>query len=137
MRMKKPFRFYFIWLSVLTAFLGLLELILFKTVLSEYFIPVFWLLLLFFYVIHAISQSIIIFSEIKRRFNLSNVYLISFVIKFFSYLVFLIIYLAIKESITITFALVFFSLYLVYTFFDVRMKILLSKTYLKNIEKSD
>lgn len=135
--MKKHLKTYFIWLTVLTILLGLLGLILFKTFLSEYYSPVYWFLLFLYFIIHAISQSIVVLAERKRRFSFNTVYLVSFVIKFFSYLLFLVIYLIIKESITITFALAFFLLYLFYTAFDVRMKILFSKTYPKKIEKSD
>ena len=135
--MRKLLKTYIIWLSVLTAILGLLGLLFFKTFLSEYYLPVYWFLLLLFFLIHAISQSIIVLAEKKRRFNFGNVYLVSFVIKFFSYLVFLIIYLVISESITMTFALVFFLLYFIYTIFDVRTKILFSKTYPNKIEKSN
>jgi hypothetical protein len=135
--MRKLLKIYIVWLSVLTGILALLGLIFFKTFLSEYYLPVYWFLLLLFYVIHAISQSIIVLADKKRPFNIGNVYLISFAIKFLSYLAFLIIYLVISESITMTFALVFFLLYLIYTVFDVRAKIHFSKTYPDKIEKSD
>ena len=135
--MRKLLKIYIVWLSVLTGILALLGLIFFKTFLSEYYLPVYWFLLLLFYVIHAISQSIIVLADKKRPFNIGNVYLISFAIKFLSYLAFLIIYLVISESITMTFALVFFLLYLIYTVFDVRTKIRFSKTYPDKIEKSD
>ncbi len=135
--MIKLLRTYIIWLIVLTAILGFLGLLFFRTFLSEYYLPVYWFLLLLFFILHAISQSIVVLAERKRRFSFNTVYLVSFVIKFFSYLLFLVIYLIIKEGITITFALAFFLLYLFYTTFDVRMKILFSKTYTKIIEKSD
>ncbi len=128
---------YLIRLGILTVILGLIGLLFFKTLLSEHYLPVYWYLLLLFFIIHAISQSFIVIGEKKRRFNFGNVYLISFVIKFFSYLVFLVVYLIITESITMSFALTFFLLYFVYTFFDVRTKILFSKTYPDKIEKSD
>jgi len=135
--MRKSLLTYLIRLGILTVILGLSGMLFFKTFLSEHYLPVFWYLLLLYFFIHAISQSIIVLAENWRRFNIGNVYLISFAVKFFSYLVFLVIYLVISESITMTFALSFFSLYLIYTVFDVRMKILFSKTKPNKIEKSD
>ena len=135
--MRNHLKTYILWLSVLTVILVFLGLLFFKTFLSEYYLPVYWFLLLLFYVIHAISQSIIVLGEKKHPFKFGNAYLVSFAIKFFSYLAFLVIYLIISESITMTFALVFFLLYLIYTVFDVRTKIRFSKTYPDKIEKSD
>jgi len=135
--MRKSLITYLVRLTLLTIILGILALILFKTILSDYYLPVFWLLILLFFIIHAISQSLIFFTEKKHRSRFGNAYLLSFIIKFISYLTFLIIYLSISESITMTFAVVFFLLYLIYALFDVRMKILLSKTNTDKIEKSD
>lgn len=135
--MRKLLKTYIIWLSVLTAILGFLGLLFFKTFLSEYYLPAFWFLLLLFFLIHALSHSIIVFAENKRRFHFGNAYLISFLVKFISYLILLIIYLVISESITMSFAIIFFLLYIIYTLFDIRTKILFSKTYPNKIEKSD
>ena len=135
--MRKLLRTYIIWLSVLTAILGLLGLLFFRTFLSEYYLPIYWFLLLLFFLIHAISHSIIVFAGNKRRFHFGNAYLISFLVKFISYLILLIIYLVISESITMSFAIIFFLLYIIYTLFDIRTKILFSKTYTNKIEKSD
>ncbi len=133
--MRKLIKAYLIQLSILTIILILLGLLFYNTFLSRYYLPVFWFLLFLFYFIHAISQSVIVFAEKKSRFNFENAYLLSFLVKFISYLVFLVIYLVISESITLTFALTFFFLYFVYTLFDVRTKILFSKTYPNKVEK--
>jgi hypothetical protein len=132
--MRKIFSTYLAKLCLLTITLGITGLILFKTVLSAYYLPVFWLVILLFFITHAISQLIIFLTVRKDRLKFENAYLLAFLVKFASYLIFLIIYLTISDRITITFAVVFFLLYLIYTLFDVRTKIHLSKTKTEKIE---
>ncbi|MBN2215719.1 MAG: hypothetical protein JW723_15930 [Bacteroidales bacterium] len=135
--MKKFFLDYILKLSLLTIILGIIGFILFKTILSDYYLPVFWLLILFFFIINVFSQSVIYFSQKKPLSKFGSAYVLSYLVKFISYLIFLVIYMIISERITITFAIVFFLLYLIYTLFDVRRKIVFSKTYSDKIEKSD
>lgn len=132
--MRKNLLTYLLRLCLLTIILGITGLILFKTILSAYYLPVFWLVILLFFITHAISQLIVYFTVRKDRLKFENAYLLAFLVKFASYLIFLIIYLTISHRITITFAIVFFLLYLIYTLFDVRTKILLSKTKTEKVE---
>jgi hypothetical protein len=135
--MKKFLLSYLLRISLLTIILGIFGQILFKTILSKFYLPVFWLLLLLFFIVHSISQLVIFFAEKKHRLKFGNAYLLSFFFRFVSYLSFLIIYLSVAENIHMTFAIVFFLMYLIYTLLDVRMKIHFSKTYTYKIEKSD
>ncbi len=132
--MRKILSTYLFRLFMLTIFLGIICLILFKTILSSYYLPVFWLVIMLFFITHALSQIIIFFSVRKGRLKFENAYLLAFLVKFILYLIFLIIYLTIADRITISFAVFFFLLYLIYTLFDVRTKILLSKTKREIIE---
>lgn len=133
-KMRNNLLTYLARLCILTIILGIIGLILFKTILSAYYLPVFWLVILLFLITHAISQLIIFTTVRKGRIKFENAYLLAFLVKFVSYLIFLIIYLTISDRITITFAVIFFLLYLIYTLFDVRTKILLSKTKTEKIE---
>lgn len=135
--MRKFLSIHLFRLTGLTIFLVLTGLILFRTVLSSFYRPVYWILLIFFYVIHFVSQFIAMYTEDKKLLNFGNAYLVSFLFKFMSYLIFLIIYQSVFEDIKLPFVIVFFGLYVVYTLFDIMARVRFSKTSVNKIEKSD
>ncbi len=134
--MNKNLGKYYINLSLLTFIMAITAFILFKTYLAKYYSPVFWGLLLFFYLIHLISHSILIITQTKKKINFGNAYLGSFLLKFLSYIIFLIIYVLTNKENFIFFAISLFILYIVYTIFEVRANIKLSKRLKNSVEKT-
>ncbi|MBN2611810.1 MAG: hypothetical protein JXB00_09675 [Bacteroidales bacterium] len=135
--MKNKQSNYYIRVTIITAILAVIAATLFSTVLKEYYIPVFWVLLAFFYLIHLASHAFLVIAEKKNKLKFNTAYLISFSVKFIAYIVLLLVYLIINKGITYPFAISFFVLYLVYTIAEVRSTINNSKSSVKKFEKSD
>ena len=135
--MKKDLKTYYFWLAILTLSLGFVAFILFRTWLKKYYTPEFWVLLFFFFVVNIVTHTFIVTAEKKNKLKFNTIYLISFTLKFVSYLLFLVIYLVLAKTISFSFAISLFILYVIYTVFEVRSTIIFSKSSEKNFEKSD
>ncbi len=133
--MKKDLKTYYFWLTLLTLVIGLAAFIIFRTLLKNYYHPEFWILLLFFFLVNIAVHSFIITAEKKKKLKFNTIYLISFAIKFIAYLSFLVIYLILAKTISFSFAISLFVLYIIYTVFEVRSTIIFSKSSEKNFEK--
>lgn len=128
---------YYIRLTFLTVVIAVIALILFNTVLKNFYLPVFWMLLLFFFILHIGSHTLILIAEKKQIIKFNTAYLLSFTVKFVSYIVFLIIYLVHYKRISLSFVIALFTLYIIFTVFEIRSNLAFSKSTEKNIEKSN
>jgi hypothetical protein len=124
-------------LLLLTTATALVAYLSFSTFLKEVYLPVFWFLLGFFFVIHAISHFVMVFNEKKKKMSFANAYLLSFSMKFLGYIAFLIIYYIRNKENMLFFGISLFVLYLIFTFFEVRVSIAFSKRTANKIEKSN
>jgi hypothetical protein len=115
----KAFKNFLIKEIILTVFLGLIALILFQTVLSSYYHPVFWLNLFIIAVLTGILHfSILKFSTEKHSRFLSRFMMISG-IKMMIYLVFIVLFALFNPDYAKFFLITFLILYFIYTFFEV------------------
>ena len=135
--MNKEFKKYFLQLTFLTFAIFIIAFGMFSFIFKDFYQPVFWILLTFFYVIHIIGHFILVFTYIKKKVNFGNSYFFSFGIKFLSYLIFLVLYLSMHKENALFFVICMFTLYIIYTVFEVRTTISISKSMNKNIEKSN
>ena len=121
-------------LTFLTLIVGIIALLLFSTVLRSIYHQVFWFLLLFFYILFTTGHTILILGESKWKMNFSNAYMLSFSIKFIGYFVALLYYFLTHKENIIYFGLCLIILYLIYTVFEVRSNVVLSKRSVNKIE---
>ena len=133
--MSKELKKYSLKLSVLTLIVASTGSILFFSFLKNYYLPVFWWLLIFFFFIHMTGHIMLVYTNLKKKMNFANAYMLSFAFKFVSYIVFLVIYLNVHETNKLVFALYFLVLYVIYTFFEVKATITFSKSINSIIEK--
>jgi len=107
-------------LSILTVIVGIAGAILFLTVLKEYYLPVFPLLLLFFAMLTASFHLILARGLKKNPDKFTYLFMGLSAGKLFILLVLIIIYLILRRETVITFLAGTFLLYLVFTFFEVK-----------------
>lgn len=101
---------------VFIAFIGFATNLLKK----EYYLSVYWVLLVFFLFFNTVIFSFFI-KTIKQKINkLINRYISLSVVKFFVYLLFIFIYLLFDRNHIPAFLVAFFSLYLMFTVYEVK-----------------
>lgn len=135
MNLKKELFRYIKGLLLTTLIVAVISLILFSYVLSEFYRPVFWLLLAFFFIIHLTGQSIVFFNESRKKLSFANAYMLSFSIKFFGYIIFLLIYFLLHRDNVLFFGISLLALYAIFTLYETRSTISFSKRTFKKIEK--
>ena len=96
-----------------------LGLIAFTSFLSPYYIPVFPLLLAFFYLVSVISFSIIVNATRRNPRDFTNKFILFSGIKLIIYLVIIILYLFFARENAVPFLIGFFILYTVFSIYDV------------------
>lgn len=133
--LKKEFFLYLKKISILSISVGLLALILFSTVLNAFYKPVFWVILAFFFLINFLGHSVILVNEKLRKMNFTNAYMLAFAIKFFGYVIFLIIYFFLHRNNVLFFGISLLLLYIIFTLFEVKASVSFSKRTLKNMKK--
>ncbi|MFO7656202.1 MAG: hypothetical protein R6W78_03980 [Bacteroidales bacterium] len=135
--MNKKISNYYIRITLIAVMLASIAALLFSTVLKKYYLTEFWFLLAFFYLVHLAAHTFLLHADKKKKVKLNTAYLISFSVKFISYLVLLIVYLILNKGITYPFAISFFGLYLVFTIAEVRSTNKIIKSSRNKFEKSD
>jgi hypothetical protein len=121
---------------ILTGIIALTGLLAFTTFLSKYYLSIFPWLLFFFLFINIIVHSLLVNSSDKKKIKFETAFLISFFIKFFGYIIFLIIYISKNKENSIIFVAGLFFLYIIYTSFEIRSIISFLKRSTGNYKKS-
>ena len=107
-------------LSILTVVVGIAGAALFLTVLKDYYLPVFPLLLLFFAVLTAGFHLILTNSLKKKPDKFTYLFMGLSAVKLLMMLLLVVIYLILRRETVITFLAGTFLLYLVFTLFEVK-----------------
>jgi hypothetical protein len=121
---------------ILTGIIALTGLLAFTTLLNKYYLPIFPWLLLFFLFINIIVHSLLVNSSKKKKIKFETAFLLSFFIKFFGYIIFLILYISKHKESSIIFVAGLFFLYIIYTLFEIRSITSFLKRSTDNYKKS-
>ncbi len=121
---------------ILTGIIALTGLLAFTTFLARYYLPVFPLLLLFFFFINIIIHSFLVFSSGKKKIKFETAYMLSFFIKFLGYIIFMMIYIKTHKENAIIFVAGLFFLYIIYTSFEIKSIVSFIKRSSNNYKKS-
>jgi len=109
---------YFTWLAVFSLTVFIAGVFVFYYPLSEYYLPVYLLVLLFFVVITGGMHFILLSASNKNPSKFNNYFLIATTVKLIIYMIFIMVYLYLNRKNAIPFLLVFFITYLLYTTFE-------------------
>ena len=134
--MHYELRKFIIYSFILTGIIALTGLLAFTTFLSKYYLSVFPWLLLFFFFINIIVHSLLVNSSEKKKIKFETAFLLSFFIKFFGYIIFMIVYVSNHKENSIIFVAGLFFLYIIYTSFEIRSIISFLKRSSANYKKS-
>ncbi|MDK2977586.1 MAG: hypothetical protein PWP52_300 [Bacteroidales bacterium] len=115
----KAFNKFLIKEAILTVTLGLIALILFRTVLSTYYLPVFWLNLFIIAGLTGILHFSILKVSTEGHSRFSSRFIMISGIKMMIYLVFIVLYALFNPDHAKFFLITFLILYFIYTFFEV------------------
>lgn len=118
--MNQELRKYLRNLIIFTAIIGVALFTVFTFALSQYFLLIYWVLLLFFPSVAFAIQYYLTHSGKIKNSQFYFVFMLSNTIKFFVYLTFIIVYVLIDKSNAIPFVSVFVILYVLYTIFEVK-----------------
>ncbi len=117
--MKKTFLNFLLGETLLTVGIFLVGLILYKTVMSFIFLPILpWLIGIFFIVTLGFHYLQLYFLYYKVK-NFNHVFLAGFTAKLLIYLTFFTVYIFHNRENVMVFTLIFLSLYVSYTFFEI------------------
>lgn len=125
----KAFKNFLIKETILTVSLGLIALILFRTVLSSYYHPVFWLNLFIIAVLTGILHFSILKVSTEGHSRFSSRFIMISGVKMMIYLVFILLFAFLNPEKAKFFLITFLILYFIYTFFEV---LLMLKYFNKN-----
>ena len=109
---------YLLRLLIFTSIIAVLAFALYSTVLSEFYLPVFPYVLLFFVIVSLASHYVLIKAGQSRITKFSTSFMGATSFKLFLYLIFIVAYLLIDKSNALVFVLTFFALYLLFTAFE-------------------
>ncbi len=134
--MHYELRKFIIYSVILTGIVALTGFLAFTTFLGKYYLPIFPWLLLFFLCINIIVHSLLVSSSGKKKIKFETAFLLSFFIKFFGYIIFLMIYISKHKESALIFVAGLFLLYIIYTSFEIRSIISFLKRSADNYKKS-
>lgn len=121
---------------ILTGIIALAGFVAFATFLSKYYLSIFPWLLLFFLFINITVHSLLVSSTGNKKIKFETAFLLSFFIKFFGYIIFMIIYIRNHKENSFIFVVGLFLLYLIYTSFEINSIISFLKRSSGNNKKS-
>ena len=104
---------------VLTISIGIVSLILFQTVLENYYLPVFWILLAIISILTGVLHYSNIQTSAKKASKFATGFLMVTGIKMMIYLVLITTYVLLNPEKASAFLISFFILYIFYTTFEV------------------
>ncbi len=105
---------------ILTGIIALAGIITFSTFLKEYYLSIFPYLLAFFFIIYIIVHLLLVYTSKWKKLKFETAYMVSFFIKFFGILIFVIVFLNNHKNNSIPFILAIFILYIIYTLFELK-----------------
>lgn len=103
---------------IFTAILSVIAFLLFSTVISKFYLPVFPFLVGFFVLTTIGIHAILVKAGGERPARFSTFYMGSITTKLFLYVIFLVIYVLVDKQNAPVFLITFFVLYLCYTVFE-------------------
>ena len=121
---------------ILTGIIALAGFIAFATFLNKYYLSIFPWLLVFFLFTNITVHSLLVSSTGNKKIKFETAFLLSFFIKFFGYIIFMIIYLRNHKENSLVFVVGLFLLYLIYTSFEIKSIISFLKRSSGNYKKS-
>ena len=125
-----PFLKFLRSISLFTVILILLSIFIFGFIIPKYYLAIFPFLLLLFLAVNSAFSYLMEVSAEKRNIVVIRSFLLGWTIKFFVYVIFLIIYVLLNRVNAVNFLIQFTSLYLVFSGFEI--------TYLiRNFKKQD
>jgi len=124
----KAFKTFLIRELILTALVSCIALIVFKTSLKEYYLPIFWGILALVAILSALFHYSVIQVKEKGVTKFSSRFMMVSGVKMIIYLVLIVSYVFSHPENATSFLISFFVLYLIYTVFEV----ILIVRYLKN-----
>ena len=117
-------------ISLFAIILILLSILLFAFIIPHYYLGIYPILFLLFFSVNSAFSYLMQVSAEKKNMVVIRSFLLGWTIKFFIYVLFLIIYVLLKKQNAINFLLQFTSLYLAFSVFEI--------TYLiRNFKKRD
>ncbi len=129
-------RRFIINIVILTGIIVLLGLLAFKTFFSKYYLAIFPWLLLYFLFINIIVHLLLVISSGEKRIKFETAFLFSFFIKFFGYILFMMIYVYNHRENSVIFVASLLFLYIIYTSFEIKSIISFLKSSSGKYKKS-
>ena len=121
---------------ILTGLIALAGFLAFVTFLGKYYLSIFPWLLLFFFIINITVHSLLVSSSGNKKIKFETAFLLSFFIKFFGYIIFMIVYISNHKENSLIFVVCLFFLYIIYTSFEINSIISFLKRSSGNNKKS-
>ena len=121
---------------ILTGIIALAGFVAFATLLNKYYLSIFPWLLVFFLFINITVHSLLVSSSGNKKIKFETAFLLSFFIKFFGYIIFMIVYISNNKENSLIFVVGLFLLYIIYTSFEINSIISFLKRSSGNNKKS-
>jgi hypothetical protein len=122
---------------IITLLVAVTGLLVFRLLLKEYYLSIFPLLLGFFCVLNIVVHSLLVYASEKKSLKFETAYMISFFVKFFGYILFTLLYIKNHRENFKIFIAVLFTLYVIYTSFEIKSIISYLKRSSNNYKKSN
>ena len=110
---------YLIKIFVLSIITSLITFLVYSFLFKEYYLNIFPYIILFFMIIGILFQSILVRISKKNISKFSTFFMLFSTLKLFAYIIFIVLYLVLNKQHALAFILYFFTLYIVYTAFEV------------------
>ncbi|MBN1181015.1 MAG: hypothetical protein JXB49_01925 [Bacteroidales bacterium] len=111
---------YLIKAAIVTASTYITGFFFYISSLKKFYLPIFIYLPAFFMIINSLVFLFILKAAQKNPYKFNSYFMLTSALKLFIYFAFIIIYFFAVRTKILEFAVVFFSLYLVFTFFETR-----------------
>ncbi len=121
---------------IITGLVAITGIVVFGYILNDYYLSVFPVLLGFFCVLNMLVHCMLVITSQKKSLKFETVYVISFFVKFFGYILFTLLYLRNHRENFKVFVAVLFILYIIYTTFEIKSIISYLKRSSNNYNKS-
>ena len=122
--MNKNFANFFVKFSIYAFIIFVAGIILFSTLLSDFYYPFHVLSFFLFYTVTLLFHYFVLKAGQEKSAKFINYYMIATMFKIFIYLVYLSIFLFFHKQHARPFLITFLVLYFLFTFFEIRMLLL-------------
>ena len=106
-------------ISVFSISLLVLSVLLFTLVIPQYYLSIFPFLFLLFYIVNSGFSYLMEISAKRRNMVVIRSFLLGWTIKFFVYVIFLIIYVLLNRAKAVNFLMQFTALYIAFSIFEI------------------